>query len=313
MSTVRTRGNTAFFTVPCLDGETHKFTITTDGVITNPHHDAEDDAVILALGGQAHPCGLTTVAYRAARESFDAENGIRDVPGLRYHNYRWRDGGTDRCPTGGCGPSIDHISSVKHRSVTLGADITAARTLFNWLLRNNGIESTVSARRVERRAELIALLSEHGLPPNGANQFLSNLITPAYLGAALKIVPDSTHMSVRDRHQEILDLRNGGITLDWIRTFAEHVSPGAVQNGMQAGRTYYKSLKHARNVDPIKVARLNNAGIVSHFYTYVKAGATPEQVLKVYKATNRTTALADLLNEGLSIPQAITRVTGSPV
>lgn len=291
---VRTRNDTATFATSCLDGTEHRFTISLDGTVTNPHHDPEEDAVIEALGGALHPCGTLGRAYTAARVCFDALTGTHDVPGLKKTQRRgWTDGTT--CPS--CTRDARHLATPVHQAARLGTDRHATLTLLRWLTRRNRVlnpDLHVNPIRASWRTTSDGLQEAFGDSPGVSSQLVSfrslmldSLVTPRYVSIAREIVGGSP--------KAVATLRNTGVRVEWADELLRRTQPRALRYAREHNSLLPTSIGAARNVPAREVARYLNAGVTAHFHTYYTRQVTPQQVIAVYKATNGATTLADLL------------------
>jgi hypothetical protein len=310
-TTVRTRLSVATFTVPCLAGETHTVRITTDGQITNPHHDLEADEIILALGGEPHPCGRAVVAFEIARDIYRARAGERDVPNVRgKHGTGWRPRG-EGCPD--CtrySRPMDHFLTPSHQAHVRNVSDLAhpISILVRWLVRNS------NAGLAYTNGDVIATDFPALLDSLRSNRFTSYqkglVLTPAFVEAATTVL--GAHLG------DIYALRSLGVRVEWLRTLTAGLNRSAKAHLVAratASRTRYSTtskvstlLNSVRNVDPATVAKFLNAGIYAHIHTYARAHVRPAQVLAVFNATGGDTTLADLMNEGLTVQQALRRV-----
>lgn len=298
---VRTRNHKAYFTVGCIDAQTHGFTIALDGTVSNPHHDAEQDAVIAALGGQLHPCATAQRAYVAARACFDAMAGIRDVPQMRRSPRRgWTDGHMcPRCPAPSGAP---HLATPVHQASRLGTTTRDTETLLRWLNRNN---AQGPLPRIGSAPADEAILQALGLVGGEGSRWLwlarKAFLTPRYIALAAPLVGNDP--------QRIIVLREGGARVEWLAEILRSTEPNALRRLRQVSERFPHSLAAARNVDPHTVADYLNNGVTAHFYTYASHRARPKQILAVYHATGGATTLADILrDEGLTVAQAMRQV-----
>lgn len=304
---VRTKGSVAKFTVDCVNNEQHTFVVNFDGTVLNSYHNAEQDEVIVALGGDLHPCGKALKIFEAALEVYKAETGVADFSAAKYYTRSgW---GTPRgcsCPRRGYG--IAHINSMQHvlAEYNLTDNNRTARTLLNWLRRNSE-----GSQVFKNFAELIASYPSFEVPeysyPNNRYSNSMNLanfmLTPSFMEAGLTIFDNNPNIVYKLRAEK-------GIKVDWIKKVAENLKRSTVRKIKNINQeSFINSLVGARNMDPVKVASFINAGIYANIYTYIKNNATPEQALTVYKATNGSSTLASMLREGHSIPGAVRSVS----
>lgn len=315
MTTVRTRGETAYLMTACTDGASHRFTITADGQVTDPNHDLDEEAVITALGGAPNPCGAARQAFLAARTALQATTGITDVPRLRHRQRTgYSDGHT--CPTCPARPTLQHISSPAHQASRLGAPPAATVTLYRWLLRVDPAaawlrDPTTGRSAQTRRATAVAAALCPSLPANRRPAIpeyyaASALLSPTYAAAVNTLFPGEQN----DLYGWLLQLRGSGISVQWLTSLSTHAHPAALARLVDryGHAVLLNSLTRARNVAPRTVASYINAGIVAHFHTYARAHVTAAQVLAFYRATGGAQTLADRLAAGASVTQALREV-----
>lgn len=293
---IRTRGPRAFISIACSEGQQHAFTIELDGSTTNDFHSPDEDAVIVALGGQPSACGTVMRIVSIVKQIHTARTGETDMPNLRFRRRGWYVRGTE-APTG----RSRHTTMAEATSVNFqlnAAGISpeyrrAANTLLRWIARNSA-----PAEHIYRRDQIEAL----GLTlPRWYTEHLVReaLLTPAFITPAREIVGDKL--------QDIITLRDKGITVQWLTELVAHLSPRAKRRA-RLNTSLLAGLGGARNVNARLVARFVEHGIYSHIHTYIRASATPAQVLAVYKATNRERTLADLLDQGMTVTDAVRSV-----
>jgi hypothetical protein len=304
---VRTRHDKATITTLCTDGAEHRFTINIDGTITNSHHLEGEDDVIVALGGEPTMCGKAVIAYEAARDVHRAQLGVADVPNLTWNRRRGWVIKNDHICTGARCPGAHHdLAHVMKMRTQLhvrnlnGADFDrAGGTFLRWLNRVVS-PATVYAKKAD-------LIDAEGLSvPRRDRFYLGNTIaymvlTPEFVRLSKAVVGMNLSYNV--------SLRTRGVTVQWLRTLVENLDARTLRKIRRHDEKMVAALSAARNVDPRAVAALLSAGVYSHLHTYVRAHARPDQVLAVYRATNGQTTLADLLDEGLTVHQAIQRVS----
>lgn len=293
---VRTRGELATVVTTCADGAEHRFTITPDGVTSNTHHDADEDAVVIALGGAPSACGQAMLAFEAARTAHQAHQGIRDVKGLRWTRRR---GWTLTDTLAG---SLSDLSNARRvaQAKNLDSDYQhAADIMFRWLTRTRG-ESIIYS-------EANDLFADFPIFNTRQNRYLSGgqirhlMLTKQFI--------DDARIVVGNDLQKVCHLRNSGITTHWLHSLVSNLRPRTARSLARHGEDLITALRGARNVEARVVAGFLNAGIYAHLHTYARAHARPDQVLTVYRATNGQTTLADLLGQGLGLTDAIRSVT----
>lgn len=288
--TVRTRGDLASFSLPCGDTE-HFFRADLAGNLFDSAHDADEAAVMVALGGRPHACGCAVQALHAARIAYKAAIGQEDNPSARFRRRTGWTTGETACPScSSYNNSIEHINGVEHQLSVQGLQeyIPAAKNLLRWLHRR-GENSTV----LRTRQDFIQAFPRDGRSPYlfGRRWFL----TPEFIDLALQIVGD--------HYGQVEQMRRNGIKIQWLRllvTNLENDTKVKISN-----RNRPSGLLKARNVDPLTVAKFLNAGIYDHIHTYARAHVRPEQVLAVFRATRGSKTLAEFLDEGLTAPQAL--------
>jgi hypothetical protein len=300
---VRTRGPIASFTVTCTDGAAHAFTVTLDGTVTNTHHDPDEAAVMIALGGRPNPCGQALQVLDAARTVYNARTGQSDTPDARYTNRRGWHTPTD-CPACGTHGTATHINSLDHQlGVHALTDAQrAGDTLLRWMHRHGRPSTVLTTQR--------DYLTRGNPTIRSARRVYLNrydLTTVEFLTAGRALFGSD------DR--AVLALRRNGISTQWLTALSRTLTPRGIDHirrthtqaeaGTGRPSPIERALIKARNVSPRTVADYLNAGIHSHLHTYARAHARPDQVLAVYAATNGTTTLADLLATGLSAPDAV--------
>jgi hypothetical protein len=308
--TVRTRGNNATVTATCNDGAVHRFTISIDGTITNSHHEADEDSIIVALGGEPSACGKAVQVYQAARDTYNAYAGIADVPGIRWSRRRgWHVNSQEAtCPDTYCGSrnALTHSSSVSHlifsRGIARSTEdpntrliLNAGATFNRWLHRNLGTAQPYATLGEMMRAHNITVGRHHT-----RMRINRSVITRQFVDNAVRIVGANP---IR-----VLSLRDNGISLGWLTKLVAELNPRTLRK-VRAHENIETALQGARNVDPVIVAGFLKAGVYSHLHTYARSHARPSQVLTVYRATNGRQTLADLIEEGMSVHEAIASVT----
>lgn len=296
---VRTRGTRAFVTVACSDGQPHRFSIELDGTSSNTFHAPDEDAVITALGGQPSACGTILRVFSIVRHIHAAQAGVRDIPGLRYGTRRgWYQRNGIEVPTRS--GFRNHISMRQASSIPFQLNAhgiphdyrRAANTMLSWIARNS--EPLIP---IETNETLAALGVE--VPARFTNYALQwQLITPAFVTAAKDLVGPKII--------KILELRQEGLTVQWITELAETLTARAKRR-LRRRDGIARALGCARNLNPRLVARFLERGIYSHIHTYVRASATPDQVLAVFQASNGERTLATLLEQGMTVTDAVAR------
>lgn len=295
---VRTRGTVARLSVTCQGGQPHSFSITADGEVSNPHHDAEQDAVMLALGAERHNCARVELAFQVAQICYDASVGVRDVPKARHLGRGWiTEGRAVRCPN--CrrtGNTVGHVSSLMHLLNDFGvSDLKRqAGTLLAWLHRVKGPSTVLTGQ-----SALDGLLegeSSTWLTPH-------ELMTPEFVRLAVAVLP---HLSGFD----LVRMRDGGVRLDWLADLLPRLTAVGRRHLAEAEHTdaYVAALTGARNLPAQKVASFLNAGVRSNIYTYIKENISPEDALAVYRANEgQTNVRALMAANGLSAAQVVSR------
>jgi hypothetical protein len=300
--TVRTRGNRARLTVLCTDSTPHTITIDRDGTITNEHHSPDEAAVILALGGTPSPCGQAEQIYHAAHIVYLARTGEHDDPTATFSSRRsWRTR-TD-CPTCGYHPSAAHIHTIGHQlgSQGLSEFVRAGSTLVTWLHRTGRPSTALTSTRDLVTAGLVTAPDS-----NGIRLTPQTLTTLPFIRAAYSVIGEDLNSALR--------MRRGGLTVHWLTDLGRHLNPRTRNRiaaetaaaGSRSGPTERAIIK-ARNINARTIAQFLNAGIHSHLHTYARAHARPDQVLTVYDATQGRTTLADLLEQGHTVTEAVRR------
>lgn len=298
-ATVRTRLGTAYFVVDCLGGQEHRFTMTLDGQVSNAHHDTEQDAVLLALGGAPHPCNLAQRAHTAAREIFEGLAGEHDLPSLTRTRGGWRDGHQCR----DCSRSLEHLHTTKHRASLHGTHERLVRTLLAWMKRNSDKHCFSAADATRPTTEFLAAaraVSPDFSPARFRFAVRGSIITAPFVREA---APFSS-----GKFENVALARGEGVRVEWLRELGAQVRPDALAHALRGDGTLLKTLARSRNVPARAVASYLNAGVTAHFYTYHRAHARPDQVLAVYRATGGRTTLADLLSRGMSVREAMVSV-----
>lgn len=313
--TFRSRGDIATVHVDCHD-EQHVVRVSLDGEITTSH-DRDLDAVLVALGEAPHPCQVAENSYRAALEIDRVTRGLADPAGLRAvgTNRRWET--TTPCPQ--ClrnrpnhptpvGTSVlTHFIHPTHLAATMHADATLITHFTKWLSRRITDPDRIPpqrSRNTPAAAECFRQLLGHPLTPYDRHTWL---LTLRYLEAFTTVagLPAANRTPVYP-----LVTRYRGLRAEWLTELASAVTPQAINRAVHAHSNdhdwWLRSLFAARNIPAATIARYLNHGITTHLYTYAKYQATPEQILAVYRATNGQATLADYLNNGTSIPDALT-------
>lgn len=282
-------------TSTCTDGETHRFQIGLDGNIENVNHDADTDAVVRALGGEPHACGVALLTYEAAKAAFDAYAGVADNQEARYNGRRWKIEQT--CQSCGRYPTLAHLNSTTHYLGVQGLTsfTRQANIIFRWLKRNHPEVREPYQNISEIRADYPQPVAARVQPLNWREGYSGNIrqstITRPFIDAARLVLGTELHRATA--------LRNKGVTVQWVTALAHSITGRAAQRFREVNDTEsaLTILAGARNVAPAKVAAFLNAGIYANIYTYVKAHATPEQVKFVWNATQGRKSLAVLMNE----------------
>lgn len=291
---VRTRGPRATFQVTCLDGQIHRFTMSADGTLDNPHHDADEDAVIAALGGAPHPCGRAHLAYQAALIAANASSGRSDDPAARYSQRSgWRSG--EPCPT--CRGTAEHVNSVAHQLHLRGIDDLhrPAETLRRWIERNHP-----APRPYRKTSELLADFPRLNVDSSRwLGVYRNDLLTRAFVTAGTVEIGMSIH--------DVISLRRSGISTQWLTALADQLSPQAKRKLRGRMNRKVAVLAAARNVSPSVIAAYLNAGIYGHLHTYARAHAQPADIIAVYRAEAPGT-LADMLRAGMTVHEALVAV-----
>jgi hypothetical protein len=303
---VRTRGARAFLQVDCASGaDPHRVVATLDGDIEfSGEHNAEHDAVMRALGAPAHPCQRAAQAFRAADTIYRGLIGERDAPDFYANRLRLLRSRNPCliCPRWGSG-DIAHFHSCVHQAHIHDTDATATGTLLRWMIRNSPHAARIGGGL--RPIIPAAVAAAHGITLRGLSPALG--ITEAYLAAALAFAP--RRANALERTELVRVLRQGGVTVQWLTTLVAHLTESTRQR-IRREPVSLVALVGARNIAPEKIARYINAGITANFYTYAKVDARPEDVLTIYRGTERRRTLADDLRGGITIPDAIARIPG---
>lgn len=309
-TSIRTRGPIATATVACVDGQEHRFTINSQGVITNPHHDPSEDDVIVSLGGRPSPCGQAVLAYRVARSAYRSLVGIEDIAvaplTLAFGKLKgWRTSGECRnCPTWGS-TTIGHSLSLEHQLESLGYAelIPAAKVMLRWMHRVGQV-----SQLPRNRAEVTNLLPSLPVEENSWIARTADLVTVSYIRQA--------HELTALAYSGIVPLRNvAGLSVQWLRELNSRMTSRGkarfkiyLEESTNAGETAVRILGPARNLPASEVARFLNAGIYSYIHTYVRNGVRPDQVITVYKSSSGSRPLAEFLKSGKTVRQAIAEV-----
>lgn len=301
---VWTRGNRATVNVLC-GNETHKVRLTADGSITT-EHDAIVDQVISALGGTPHSCMKVVYAFNAAQAALDALTGKQDFKNVYFvANHNWK----STTPNVGCAActrysyqNLSHFATPEHLANEYNTDKYLVSRLLTWLMRNT-TENIWNERT--SRIYIDNLCQNADIETNQRHSLVAissrNIITPTFISHAKNLVGNNV--------ETILYLRNNGVKVEWLSELDSLVSYRRKQYAQENSRNLARSLASARNVPTSKVAYYMNNGVLSHYYTYAQVNATIQQILTVYNRTNRTRTLADFLQEGISIPEAL-RIVG---
>lgn len=299
---IETQGNIATLTVPCLNNETHQFSVRWGNQPRSPYHSYEDDLVILGLGGAPHPCNLVAVAYEIAQISYAASVGISDVPNLKFlkdKGYR----SESRC--GLCKSKwtdLAHLSGVEHLCDTYGLPQLKqlTKSFRTWMFSNTqepvaytSEQQILSAYPAFQRQTTVGT-DAYTYPDGTTFTTASLLLTPQYINQAIKLAGPQL--------RKIIELRASGITLNWIKEATAGIAPNRlaeIKNG-----TSQAALIGARNLPPLKVNEYFTAGVYTNMYTYEKAGASPEIAGRVKAATKGRITLADVLDDGHTLEDA---------
>ena len=303
---VQIRGNAATITVLCERRETHHVRIRLDGLTPtfSTSHESDVDDVVAALGGALHGCARVKASMDAAIVMWQARMGVRDVPHSRFFQYRgWQNDVTcEHCISSG--QSMSHLVDPIHLAQTYGGYKNVTQRLGQWIARRNGDETVMASftdnyrsmaaagvlDRMDRRRSVSSWAHR---VPNGI------LLTPAFVTAAGNIVGNDG--------EKIVDLRVHGVRVEWVKQLSALVTPEAARYARSKNPTFGKSLYLARNASSSQVARYINAGIHTHLHTYAKLRVEPDDVIAVWKGSHGEASLADLLNAGVTIPEALRR------
>lgn len=300
---VWTRGDRATVNVAC-GNETHRVRLTADGSVTT-EHDETVDQVIAALGGTPHSCMKVLYAFNAAQAALDALAGKKDFKNVHFvTNHNWK----STTPNVGCSScsrysyqNLSHFASPEHLASEYNTDKYLVSRLLTWLMRNTTEElwnertSRIYIERLCRYAD-IETNEQYSLVAISSR----NIITPNFVTHAKNVVGNDA--------KSVLHLRNNGVKVEWLAELDSLVSTRRKQYAQENSTNLARSLASARNVAASKVAYYMNNGVLSHYYTYAQVNASIQQILTVYNMTNHTRTLADFLNEGVSIPEALRRV-----
>lgn len=309
---VRTRADRAVLTVQCTDVEPHRIIISSGGMMQFDHaHNAEHDAVMQALGAEPHACQQAASAYRDARDIYRAATGVADRDDLYLAR---RNSGTvwqSRNPCHACAqwtyPSMSsmaltHLNSAGHLAAVNNTSESAIRTLVRWMVRHSRRQHLFT-REGEPTLSASAIREFH-LPAR--NPWPHLWVTDDYLHAAAMF---SFHAGGSENFiRHVRGLRTGGVKVQWLTSVAAALTPRTRERIVREPISI-SALIGARNLTPDKVARYINAGIRANYYTYARVNAQPEQVLAYYRATGERRTLADDLRSGITIPDALARIS----
>lgn len=309
---VRTRADRATLTVPCTDDTPHRIVVTSGGMMHfDSAHNPDHDAVMEALGAEPHPCQKAMHTYYAARDIYRAATGAADRDDLYLAR---RNAGTvwqSRTPCQHCSrwtyPSVasaalTHLNSPSHLAAVTDSSESAIRTLVRWMVRHSR-RPDLFTRDGEPTLSRSAM-GEFRLPER--NPWPHLWITDNYLhaAAALGLYGDSRD----DFIANVRALRAGGVKVQWLTGLVNSL-PQRTRDRLRNEPISVSALVGARNLAPEKVARYINAGIRANYYTYARVNAQPEQVLAYYRATGERRTLADDLRSGITIPDALARIS----
>lgn len=297
----RTRGDFASVTSVCTDGDRHRVRFTREEVIESVH-DPAADAVLAALGGQAHPCQRAVNAFTAARALRDAWTGVQDIPEASFRRSGWSH--PHRCESSRCSyPTLAHLTSPGHVAGFFDADVHTVSVLARWLMRAHEDATCapvslglVAGSQVLDRFEGFDLgdaRAQSRLP----RSIYDLVVSPAFAEVARPLLGADL--------PTIVQVRAGGVRVEWLREVAQRVPARAARTAREANPNLGSALAKARNVPARTVADFLRAGIVSHFHTYHRFQVTPAQVLQVWHGSNQQRTLAQLLKDGWSVPQAL--------
>jgi len=302
------RGEKAYFTVPCGEGETHSVVLSLDGTFCsrNGEHNFEEEQVIEMLGGEPSNCAKVQKIYDTALISFKAKYGFADADDLytiSSDEYWKSDTPCSACTnyrgSGSVSKSISHFASVDHVAEIKGVGDykSLAKRLVKWLERNQlmGVD-TDSDLKYEGELSYIAeslfyvRASKHGL-------------TPRFVTLAEKFVGQNA--------MSIIKLRNVA-TIERLTSIINEVGENKIRligNKIRRnsnGRKDFATMLVANRVVPTHVIiDFLKAGIYANVYTYSKHYATAHQALRVYNASRGEKTLKDYLAEGVSPLDAV--------
>jgi hypothetical protein len=303
---VQIRGNTATVTVLCERRETHHVRVRLDGVVStfSTPHESDVDDVVAALGGALHGCARVKASMEAAFVMWQARMGVHDVPHSRFFQYRgWQNNVTcDHCVSSG--QAMSHLVDPVHLAQMYGGYESVVQRFGQWVARMNGDETAMASFTDNYRSMAAARVMDRMDRRRGVSSWLRRvpngvLLTPAFVTAAGNLVGNDG--------SKIVDLRVNGLRVEWVKRVSALVTPEAARYARLKNPTFGKSLYLARNASSAQTARYINAGIHTHFHTYAKLRVEPDDVIAVWKGSRGEASLADLLNAGVTIPEALHR------
>lgn len=303
---VRTRGPRATMTVACEGAQAapHRVIANLDGTIEfSAAHNAEHDAVMRVLGAPAHPCQKASQAYQAASAIYRALIGECDSPDF-YANQRHVLRSRNPCPS--CprwgGGDVSHFHSCSHQAHLFETETNAVYTLLKWMVRNSAQRDSITSGM--RPVIALETLVRNGVDPYSLSP--AHFITEPFLKAAVSLTP--SHISTYERTAFVRTLRSEGVKVQWLTNLIANLTPATLRRIKRSEPISAQAIVGARNISSEKIARYINAGITANFYTYAKVDARPEDVLSVFRATGQQHTLAEDLREGVSIPDALSRL-----
>jgi hypothetical protein len=327
------RGDKAFFTVPCLEGESHSVILGLDGNLESRigSHDFDDERVIEMLGGEPTSCAKIRKIYDTAMLCYKIQYGLADPVGVVSNSDDEFWTSEDVCSF--CASSrssrsllkaLSHFASAEHTSQVAGIGEYSSlfKRLVKWFERK-GLLGIDSVSELSFDTPDFAYILDTDIPPSplivgGVHYFRSRseriynkkryMLTPRYVKLAESFVGkdfDSifilrSFMTI-EKLEEILN-QVGDRTIAYIRNKMFRKN---------AGRKNFATMLMAnRSVSNSVIIDFLKAGIYANIYTYANNNATAHQAVRIYEASGGEKTLKDYLLEGVSAVEAVILAEG---
>lgn len=264
--TVTIRNNVASIQVLCGE-DIHTVTITRQGTIALPH-DREAEEIVTVLGGEPSPCYRVINSYHATVRMVKTVVGLCDPPQMKWSNScGWYSPvECDDCRTrSSLGVrTIGHYNTPEHLAVAYNGYSTVISNLRDWVAETHHVNPALFNQVHPETRRII-----QPFPIIGSFTLLSPdmLLTPRYITLAEKFVGEDP--------SAICELREKGITVEWLTELARLVSDRKARRNFRRNRHIARAMIASRNIPASEVAAYMNAGVTSHYYTYAREHLSP--------------------------------------